>query len=499
MKKYFGIGILALVAALSLGCFAACSETGTAGGTGGTGDTNYQPGKNSHLLKEGETTCEHCGEQLYEGSLKFTLSDNQKYYTVSGFGDASGDVVVPDFYCSRGDDTYLPVLELSGNTGDKVEALEIPAVAEECKIYSGNGLKEVRVAAGNSQYAVKNGVLYDDTLTELLLYPVAKEGSIFSVPANVKKIGNNAFGNSSGLTGVDFASDAALISIGDSAFFNCESLQTVEIPAGVETLGDRAFYESGVTSVEFVQGSVLKTIGDSAFAICDNLQTVEIPASVETLGESAFLLSGVTSVEFAQGSVLKTIGKETFFRCENLRSVAIPAEVTEIGIRAFTDCSSLQSVAIPAGVTEIGQGAFQSCTSLTTVEFAADSALKTIGDFAFSDCKSLQTVVIPASVETLGENAFGNSGVTAVEFAADSVLKTIGDTAFMFCNSIEQIIIPASVENMGDRVFDGCGWYGQQRICVPFAADNLPAGWSAGWAQGILSGNVIIEYNYTGN
>ena len=192
MKKYFGIGILALVGALSLGCFAACGETGNTGNTGtagGTGGTNYQPGKNSHLLKEGETTCEHCGEQLYEGELTFTLSDNQKYYEASGFGDASGDVVVPDFYCSRGDDTYLPVLELSGNTGDKVESLEIPAVAEECRIYSGKGLKEIRVAAGNTHYAVKNGVLYDDTLTEILLYPVAKEGGTFSVPANVEKSG----------------------------------------------------------------------------------------------------------------------------------------------------------------------------------------------------------------------------------------------------------------------------------------------------------------------
>ncbi len=376
MKKYFGIGILALAAALSLGCFAACSETGTAGGTGG----NYKPGKNSHLLKEGETTCEHCGEQLFEGTLKFTLSDNQKYYTVSGFGDASGDVVVPDFYCSRGDDTYLPVLELSGNTGDKVEALEIPAVAEDCKIYSGKGLKEVRVAAGNSQYAVKNGVLYDDTLTELLLYPVAKEGSTFSVPAKVKKIGNNAFENSSGLTGVDFASDAALKSIGDSAFSYCENLRSVVIPAGVETLGNGAFYSSGVTSVEFAQGSVLKTIGDSAFSHCENLRSVVIPAGVETLGDGTFYSSGVTSVEFAQGSAL----------------------------------------------------------------------------------------------------------------------KTIGDTAFMFCNSIEQIIIPASVENMGDRVFDGWGWYGQQRICVPFAANDLPAGWSAEWLDGI-NDDAIIEYNYTGN
>ena len=99
MRKILSILLLAFVGILSLCCFAACGEDG--GGTHTGGGTNYVPNENSHLLKEGETVCEHCGEQLFEGKLVFALSDDQTYYKVTDLDDASGDVIVPDYYCIR--------------------------------------------------------------------------------------------------------------------------------------------------------------------------------------------------------------------------------------------------------------------------------------------------------------------------------------------------------------------------------------------------------------
>lgn len=311
MRKILSILLLAFVGILSLCCFAACGEDGRGTHTGG--GTNYVPNENLHLLKEGETVCEHCGEQLFEGELKFTLSDNQKYYELSALSGASGDVTVPDYFCSRGDDTYLPVLEISGNTGDEIETLEISAVAEECKINSGKGLKEIRVAEGNAHYAAKDGVLYDKTSTKLYVYPRAKENSSFVVPAGVTEIGEGAFDSSDNLHSVEISETVEMI--GDSAFGNCESLR----------------------SAEFAQDSALQSIGEWAFTNCVGLQSITLPASVETIGEDAFsACTALETVEFAPGSALKTIEKSVFYHCESLQEIGIPASVQSIGESAFS-------------------------------------------------------------------------------------------------------------------------------------------------------------------
>lgn len=519
MKRYVTVFLLSALALLSFALFAACD--GADEKSSSEGSTKYEPDENSHLLKEGETVCEHCGEQLFAGKLEFTLSDNQKYYRVSGLSSASGDVIIPDYFCSRGDDTFLPILEISGYTGDDVVSLEIPAITEECSIGSGNALREIRVAQGNKYYAAKDGVLYNKSFSKLVKYPGAKENSNFSVPTNVTEIAEHAFDGSERLqsveisatvetlgdgafslcerlTAVNFAQGSALKTIGKSVFINCISLQMIEIPATVETLGEGAFdYCKSLAAVEFEQKSELKSIEKNVFSECESLRTIEIPAAVELIGDRAFnFCKSLATVEFAQDSVLKSIGESAFMGCEGLRTIEIPATVESINEYAFNDCLSLQAIKIPALIEEIKESAFSFCSALATVEFAQNSVLKTIGRNAFTNCRSLSVIEIPAGVETIGEDAFGFcDALTAVNFAQNSVLNTIEDGAFNFCRELKQIVIPASVENMGDMIFN-C-WDAPQRICVPFAEGDLPAGWSAGWLNGIYDPS-IVEYGYTG-
>ncbi len=361
MKKFPIVLLLAFTGILSMSCLAACGDEAGDTHTGG-GGTSYVPNENSHLLKEGETVCEHCGKQLFEGELKFTLSDNQKYYEASNFYDVSGDVIVPDYFCSRGDDTYLPVLEIFADMGNNVKTLEISAVAEDVDFleFDGNGLKEIRVAEGNAHYAAKDGVLYDKTLKNLLQYPRAKEDAAFVVPEGVTRIR-------------------------ESAFARNRELQRVEIASSVETFEEYSFVAcESLSAIEFLHGSMLKTIGERAFWDCRKLQAIEIPASVETIGFCAFShCEALETVGISEGSALQSI----------------------IG-KAFYGCGSLQSIEIPAGVETIGEEAFYLCRRLERVEFAPDSALKTIGNRAFYWCDCLQSIEIPVSVVNMGESVF---------------------------------------------------------------------------------------------
>ncbi len=111
------------------------------------------------------------------------------------------------------------------------------------------------------------------------------------------------------------------------------------------------------------------------FLNADALESIEIPASVQTIGTAAFNGDeALTSVTFADDSVLTTIEEVAFNGCNSLNLVKIPNSVTTIGINAFRggnfklrgrrgllqtgpDVGSLDSVSIPEGAT-VGAGAF---------------------------------------------------------------------------------------------------------------------------------------------
>ena len=91
-----------------------------------------------------------------------------------------------------------------------------------------------------------------------------------------------------------------VISIENSAFYDCYSLMSIMIPAG------------------------MMSIGSYVFADCSGLTSVTIPDSVTSIGERAFL------------------------GCSGLTSVTIPDSVTSIGSGAFDSCDKLTSVTIVA-------------------------------------------------------------------------------------------------------------------------------------------------------
>ena len=173
-------------------------------------------------------------------------------------------------------------------------------------------------------------------------------------------------------------------SIGDSAFFYCSSLTSIEIPSSVTSIGDYAFsYCSSLTSI--VIPSSVTSIGDSAFYDCGSLTSIEIPSSVTSIGYSAFYGCGsLTSIEIP--SSVTSIGHSTFYGCSSLTSIEIPSSVTSIGDYAFSYCSSLTSIEIPSSVTSIGSYAFYGCSSLTIYCEVSSKPSGWDTDWNYSNC-----------------------------------------------------------------------------------------------------------------
>ena len=127
----------------------------------------------------------------------------------------------------------------------------------------------------------------------------------------------------------------------------------------------------------------VKVIGDSAFWGCESLTSINIPNSVATIGEGAFYVcNSLTSINIPNS--VTTIGKNAFLGCRSLTSINIPNSVTTIGDSAFDGCESLTSINIPNGVTTIENGAFLGCNSLTSINIP--NSVTTIGMYAFYLC-----------------------------------------------------------------------------------------------------------------
>jgi len=229
-------------------------------------------------------------------------------------------------------------------------------------------------------------------------------------------------------------------SIGEGAFYYCDSLASVTIPDSVTRIGGYVFYHCVSLTDITIPGSVTE-IGAGAFESCESLTSVTIP-------------EGVTEIP-----------RHAFEDCDSLTSVTIPDSVTEIGESAFEYCESLTSVTIPKGVTEIPAKAFYECKSLTSV--ALPDGVTKIGEKAFGWCESLTNVTIPDSVTQIGSSAFSYSALTSVTIP-ESVTR-INDYAFAWCESLTSITIPKSVTSIGDSMF--CG--STALIDIQVAPENL--------------------------
>ncbi|MDR0919069.1 MAG: leucine-rich repeat protein [Oscillospiraceae bacterium] len=166
-----------------------------------------------------------------------------------------------------------------------------------------------------------------------------------------------------------------------------------------EYIGD----DESVIIPDKIEGLAVTTIGKEAFYECDSLTSIEIPDSVTEIGGGAFAsCDSLTSIKIPD-SVTK-IGEYAFFRCYNLTSATIPDSVTIIGKVAFSECESLTSVKIPPGITVIENGVFSRCYNLTSIEIP--NSVTEIGVLAFSRCYDLTSVTIPYSVTKIEEDAF---------------------------------------------------------------------------------------------
>ena len=158
-----------------------------------------------------------------------------------------------------------------------------------------------------------------------------------------------------------FTLPASLEGLGEYAFYGC-TFDTLRIEAGVpfEAIEDSIWDHCTVRAYEAPEDHPLYKTVDGVLFTKDGKTLLsypngkldahyDVPAGVERIGEYAFYeAEALKTVSLPIG--LKAVEDGAFCSCTRLQSIALPLTVREMGERVFDYCVSLELVSLPEGM-----------------------------------------------------------------------------------------------------------------------------------------------------
>lgn len=466
---------------------------------------------------------------IYTGSSKNTLPSNLTSVGQKAFGN-----------CEKLTTISIPYLQDEGAVGMFQFCQNLTSVT------FGSGVTRIPVAmflsAGTNSTGMKvsftNATSLDKILGEAFYNAKFAEATTIDLSKCTKMTGidSSAFRSSVNLNAVALPTSLTSLQIGSYTFADTDitAMYTgsavkmgINMPNYITSLGDAAFYNcQSITKV--VLSTKLPAIRDYTFDCCEKLSQVTnngSASSVTWIGDAAFRSTAIMDTSFMlQMTNLTQIGRQLHDTFDNGDSTVdverIPygglntdpkKEFTindanqkfynkkPVGSEVFTDCTQLKTVEIPGSVKIIGNRAFyfeepsvvdsvmwataqtpiagttrrtyaeafclnESLTQVVLPENKGESLI--IGPATFSECYLLEKIgklgssnnTLPNTISQLGNLAFyGCMTLPEIHIQAyNGAEPKLGTQMFEFCYSLEKATLPSQTTKIPYNFFAGC-------------------------------------------
>ena len=304
------------------------------------------------------------------------------------------------FQSTTGDGSNLPIAwEVNAETGEEGWNNGIPSnkLGEETNIVI--DLTDSKYSWSACISETRSAVVNEDENSEEIDY--------FIIPNSVKHIGESAFYNCTSLkkvnylgtvdewVDIDFEEESQLpynhsnpTYYAKDLYINGELLTDVKITSA-DSIKQYAFYNcESIKSIEI--GNSVTSIGSQAFYGCDGLKKVNYLGTIDEWVEIDFknYYSNPT-----------TNAKDLYINNELLTDVKITS-ATSVKDYVLNYCNSIETVEIGNSVTSIGDYAFYRCSSLASASIGEN--VTDMGEIVFYECNNLKNITAyPTKVPTI--------------------------------------------------------------------------------------------------
>ena len=314
----------------------------------------------------------------------FTIASN----VVTGHTSCIGTVVIPEGVTGIGNNAFI----YAGVTTMSIPA-SVTAITSTPFNCTAGTLLSITVHADNLNFSSTDGVLFNKLKTELLLYPGSKAGVLYSIPSTVLTLRSCSFAANKYLTSMAFPD--TLVTLGNVAFLDAESLQTVTVGTGLNSWGTQSFTRNRLLT------SFTINVKNANFTSTDGIAYNKNKTTIV-----AYPI-GKTSTSYTSPTSATTAEQALFVDSVNLLTADL-SSVATLDAQAFMD-SAIKEVTLGNSLTSIPVQTFQNAMVLERVTFG--TGLTSIDPNGFFNNFKLNCIIYPGTNATIQNFAYPNSVV----------------------------------------------------------------------------------------
>ena len=245
--------------------------------------------------------------------------------------------------------------------------------------------------------------------------------------------------------------------IGNYAFYGCESLVFIELPNTITSIGMSAFQNCKALASISIPESVTE-IKQNAFSGCSSLKTIELSNSVTKIEQGCFqscdwdslyyngTIEDWCNIEFQNANAnpltmcnskvrkfyIKN-GTGEYIECPKILSLDIES------VNKYSLVGYVESVTFSNNLLSLGEGVFSGNKSLVYVDVG--NSITEISRNLFNSCDNLVYLTIPSSVTSIGYYSLDCKGLRELTVLAEVPPTCSANSVLSQCLSLETIYI----------------------------------------------------------